>query len=226
MAGSALVEIVILALVACFVALRFVSVLGKRTGHEQPIGQQQPRDGGAARPVGLPRSVDAPAQAGTPVTLSETEVEPDAMEGVGAVMAADPEFDPPRFLEGARAAYKMVLEAFWSGDRETLKNLVDDEVMADFEAAIDARATDRITLENSIARIERARIVGGSINAATASIQVRFDADIVAVTRDAEGRIIAGSQEDAVETHDVWTFARQTRSDDPNWLLITTDEAA
>ena len=224
MAGSALVEIVILALVACFVALRFVSVLGKRTGHEQPIGQQ-PRDGGAPRPVGMSRPVDAPAQPGAPVSLSDADVEPQAVDGLRTVIAADPDFDPARFIEGSKAAYRMVLEAFWAGDRDTLKSLVDDEVLADFEAAIDARAADNIRLENSIARIEGARIVAASINAMTASISVRFDADIVAVTRDQNDRIVAGSQEDAVETHDVWTFARQARSDDPNWLLIATDEA-
>jgi predicted lipid-binding transport protein (Tim44 family) len=225
MAGSALVEIVILALVACFVALRFVSVLGKRTGHEQPIGQQ-PRDPASPRPVGVPRPIDAPAQPGAPIVFSDADVDPDAADGLRAIIAADPDFDPARFLEGAKAAYNVVLEAFWAGDRETLKNLVDDEVLADFEAAIDARATEQVTLENSIARIERARIVGASINAMTASLSVRFDADIVAVTRDRDGRVIAGSLEDAVETHDVWTFARQARSDDPNWLLIATDEAA
>lgn len=225
MAGSALVEIVILALVACFVALRFVSVLGKRTGHEQPIGQQ-PRDAASPRPVGVPRPIDAPAQPGAPIVFSDADVDPDAADGLRAIIAADPDFDPARFLEGAKAAYNVVLEAFWAGDRETLKNLVDDEVLADFEAAIDARATEQVTLENSIARIERARIVGASINAMTASLSVRFDADIVAVTRDRDGRVIAGSLEDAVETHDVWTFARQARSDDPNWLLIATDEAA
>lgn len=222
MTGNALVEIVILALVAGFVALRFVSVLGKRTGHEQTIGQ--PVDGAAARAAGLPRSSDAAPAAGA-AGLAGADIEPAAADGLRAIVAADPEFDVARFLDGAQAAYRMVLEAFWEGDRDTLKSLVDTEVFDDFAAALDARAEAGHVLENKLVRIERARIVAASLNSLTAQVSIQFDADIAALTRDGEGRIVAGSSDDAVETHDIWTFARHVRAEDPNWLLIATDDA-
>ena len=53
---------------------------------------------------------------------------------------------------------------------------------------------------------------------------MRFDADLVAVTRDKDGKVVAGSTSDAVPTHDVWTFSRLVSSNDPNWLLIETDD--
>ena len=221
MTGNALVEIVILALVAGFVALRFVSVLGKRTGHEQTIGQ--PVDA-AARAGGLPRSADATPAAGA-IGLAGADIEPAAADGLRAVVAADPDFDVARFLDGAQAAYRMVLEAFWEGDRDTLKSLVDTEVFDDFVAAIDARAAAGHVLENKLVRVERARVMSASLNSLTAQISIQFDADIAALTRDAEGRIVAGSSDDAVETHDIWTFARHVRAEDPNWLLIATDDA-
>jgi len=221
MTGNALVEIVILALVAGFVALRFVSVLGKRTGHEQTIGQ--PVDA-AARAGGLPRSSDAAPAAGA-IGLAGADIEPAAADGLRAVVAADPDFDVARFLDGAQAAYRMVLEAFWEGDRDTLKSLVDTEVFDDFVAAIDARAAAGHVLENKLVRVERARVMSASLNSLTAQISIQFDADIAALTRDAEGRIVAGSSDDAVETHDIWTFARHVRAEDPNWLLIATDDA-
>lgn len=221
MTGNALVEIVILALVAGFVALRFVSVLGKRTGHEQTIGQ--PVDA-AARAGGLPRSADAAPAAGA-IGLAGADIEPAAADGLRAVVAADPDFDVARFLDGAQAAYRMVLEAFWEGDRDTLKSLVDTEVFDDFIAAIDARAEAGHVLENKLVRIERARVVSAALNSLTAQISIQFDADIAALTRDGEGRIVAGSSDDAVETHDIWTFARHVRAEDPNWLLIATDDA-
>lgn len=221
MTGNALVEIVILALVAGFVALRFVSVLGKRTGHEQTIGQ--PVDA-AARTGGLPRPADAAPAAGA-IGLAGADIEPAAADGLRAVVAADPDFDVARFLDGAQAAYRMVLEAFWEGDRDTLKSLVDTEVFDDFVAAIDARAEAGHVLENKLVRIERARIVSAALNSLTAQISIQFDADIAALTRDGEGRVVAGSSDDAVETHDIWTFARHVRAEDPNWLLIATDDA-
>ena len=119
----------------------------------------------------------------------------------------------------------MVLEAFWKGDREELGWLVGGDVRATFEGAIAEREAAGLRLENRLVQIERAMIEDARLDGRTASITVRFDADIAAVTRDAEGHVVAGSLTDAVETHDVWTFQRKLGSDDPNWLLVETDEA-
>lgn len=213
--------IIILALVFFFVGLRLYSVLGKRTGHEQPI--VKPVE--AKSPiVTLPRAM---GEAKPDVAAgAEGAIDPQARDGLRALVAADPHFDAARFLEGAQSAYRMILEAYWAGDEDALERLVDADVRTAFvEAIADRRAAGHV-LDNRLVSIERAMVDAVRVDGQTATIVVRFDADIAAVTRDAEGVVIAGSVSDAVSTHDVWTFARNVRANDPNWILIETDEAA
>jgi predicted lipid-binding transport protein (Tim44 family) len=213
------VEIVLLAMVALFVGLRLYAVLGRRTGHEQ-------------QPVTRPEAVGAAEKAAPVTDLAPERTEGSglvyqerAASGIRGIIAADPGFDVARFLEGAQAAYRMILEAFWKGDREELTHLVGDEVRASFIGAIDEREAASHRLDNRLVAIERAQIEDAELNGRTASITVRFDADIAAVTRNEAGEVIAGSLTDAVDTHDVWTFRRTLGSSDPNWLLVETDEA-
>ena len=109
---------------------------------------------------------------------------------------------------------------------EPLKHTCDAHAddRAAFVEAIEARREAGEVLDNRLVSIERALIADASLTAREARITVRFDADIAAVTRDAEGNVLAGSLTDAVETHDVWTFARTLKSRDPNWKLADTDE--
>ncbi len=213
------VEIVLLAMVALFVGLRLYSVLGQRTGHEQ---QPVTRPEAAPGPETSIKTTDAPVN---PAEPSGTLFEQGAAGGIRAIVAADPSFDINGFLDGAQSAYRMVLEAFWKGDREELAFLTADEVRASFEKAIEEREAAGYALDNRLIRIDRAVIEGAELSGRVASIHVRFDADIAAVTRNREGEVIAGSLSDAIETHDIWTFRRTLGSDDPNWLLVDTDEA-
>lgn len=215
--------IVILALVAGFLALRLYSVLGKRTGHEQQPVPPQAED----RPkvtVLQPRPVGDTG--GDSVRLAQGLIAPEAETGVRALIAADRKFDVPQFVDGAKSAYRMVLEAFWRGDRKELEWLCDADVYASFDAAIASREADGHTLENRLVRIDKAQISNVLIEGRVANVVLRFDADIAAITRDKDGTIIAGSMTDAVSTHDVWTFSRDIRSADPNWKLTETDEEA
>ena len=212
--------IVILALVALFIGLRLYSVLGERTGHEQqPI--LKPADPEArveARVSQPPATAPAAGDAGDMAFL------PTAGPGVRAILAADPAFDVARFLDGAKAAYRMILEAFWKGDVDTLRGHADAHVLATFSEAIAQRTRDGLTLDNRLVAIEQAVISEASIERGVAIVGVRFEADIAAVTRNAAGEVVAGSLSDAVQTRDVWTFRRDVASHDPNWLLIETDE--
>jgi predicted lipid-binding transport protein (Tim44 family) len=213
------VEIVLLAMVAVFVGLRLYAVLGRRTGHEQ-----QP----VTRPDAIPgQDMPAPVTDIAPERSEPGNVvyEPAAANGIRAIVAADPGFDVARFLEGAQGAYRMILEAFWKGDLDELDYLVGGEVKASLGAAIAARTEAGHKLDNRLITIERAVIEDARLEGRTASIEVRFDADIVAVTRDEKGEMVAGSLTDAVVTHDIWTFQHVLGSDDPNWLLVETDEA-
>ncbi|MFE8583366.1 Tim44/TimA family putative adaptor protein [Sphingomonas sp. NCPPB 2930] len=207
-------------MVALFLALRLYSVLGKRTGHEQQPLARSADD--RALPVTLPRAPE-PAQAAMPVM--NRNIDPRAEQGLRAVIAGESGFDVSQFLNGAQAAYRMTLEAFWKGDEDALADLVEADVLGAFAEAIEQRRAAGQTLDNRLIRIESAKIVDAQVQGRDARITVRFDADITAITRDADGNVIAGSLSDAVETHDVWTFARTLKSGDPNWKLIDTDEA-
>ena len=214
------IEIVLLAMVALFVGLRLYSVLGRRTGHEQ-----QPILRPAETPGTPDTAVPAPDVVPERPESSGLVYEEAAAPGIRGIVSADPSFDVARFMEGAQAAYRMILEAFWRGDREELRHLAAPEVFAMFEGAIAEREAAGHRLENRLVAIERAMIQDARITGRVAEIDVRFDADIAAVTRDKEGNLIAGTLTDAIPTHDVWTFRRTIGSDDPNWLLVETDEA-
>ena len=212
--------IIILALVALFIGLRLYSVLGERTGHEQqpilkpaePEALVEPRVGPKLTPVS------------TASDPGEMAFLPTAGPGVRALLAADPTFDVAAFLQGAKSAYRMILEAYWRGELDAVRPHVDDAVNEAFASAVEQRKADGLTLDNRLVDIEQVLISSASVERDIALVTVRFEADIAAVTRNAEGEVVAGSLSDAVQTRDLWTFRRNIGSADPNWILIETDE--
>jgi predicted lipid-binding transport protein (Tim44 family) len=214
-----IVEIVILAMIAAFLGMRLYSVLGERAEHEEevipnrydPADQQQmdTRPKQAAAVVDLPRNPN---------------LHPSVDQGVRAIAAADRSFDILTFLEGAKGAYAMVLEAFWRGNKETLRELCDLDVFQSFAGAIDAREELGQSLDNKLIRIEDCTIRHAELDGRTARVTVLFVSDIAAVTRDAGGHVIAGSLDDAIESRDIWTFKRNVDAAGPDWILDETDE--
>lgn len=217
-----IIEIVFLAMLAGFVALRLVSVLGRRTGNEKPAGDMV--SGSETARDNAPASAQG-QQRGT-VLHMPSDINAQTRQGLEDIAEADGSFDAQQFLEGSRAAYRMILEAFWNDDLDSVKPFVADHVLEQFRRAIDARKAEGLVLDNRLISIDRSALVDATLSAAMAEVTVRFDATLAAVTRDRDGKVIAGSETDAVKTHDVWTFSRHTRSPDPNWLLTATDTAA
>ena len=208
-------------MVAAFLGLRLYTVLGRRAEHEEESVPQ--RFESDDKPAGLARPAPAtPVVQARPLELEG--VMPAVERGIREITAADSKFNLAQFLEGARGAYRMVLEAFWKGDRETLRELCDDDVYAGFIAALEAQKAAGETVDNTLIRIEETRIHSASLDGRMARIAVLFVADIAAVTRAKDGTLIAGSLDDAIESRDVWTFSRNTAARDPNWLLDETDE--
>lgn len=215
-----ILEIVILAMVAAFLGLRLFAVLGRRAEHEEeaiPSRFERAEDSGAERPAVKPAMMPHDVLKSRESTLPNEA-------GVRAIAQADPKFDIIAFLEGAKAAYGMVLEAFWKGDREALRDLCDDDVYAQFDAAIREREAAGETMDNRLIRIEDAAIKSAELDGRIARIAVLFVADIAAVTRDKDGNVVAGSLDDAIESRDVWTFMRHVDSSGPDWKLDETDE--
>lgn len=213
--------IVILAMIFAFVALRLYSVLGRRTGHEQKL--PTPADQASlGAPIAGPGN-----SAARPDGRNEREsvVAAHAQDGLRALVMADRSFDAGQFLGGAKAAFGMILNAFWTADRETLRQLCSPDVAAAFETAIDEREAAGHVLNNRLIRIELAEIAQVELEGKVARIAVRLEADIAAITRDAQGNVIAGSLTDAETSQELWTFSRDLSSRDPNWTLVDTADA-
>lgn len=203
--GSSWIEIVLLAMLAAFIGLRLVSVLGKRTGHERAIGDSF-RPGAPEITAPAPRDLDRPARGAVVVPAGTDSNLAPALQSVAD---ADPDFVPERFVAGAQSAYRLMLEAFWNGDSTSFDGLMSDEVHEQFAAAIEAREGSR--LDNRLIGIDSAAIVAATMVGQMAEVTVRF------VSRMGIGR-------DETQVTDVWTFSRHAGSRDPNWLLIATDD--
>ncbi len=219
---------VIFALVALFVAWKLRSVLGMRQDSERPGGMLAPlrrAPGPASAPVAPP---DAAPPA--PVSLPAADrwkgvAEPNSAvwSGLDAIAGADRGFTPQGFLSGARVAYDMVVHAFAAGNSATLRNLMTPEAFANFDNAIRARAAAGQTMTTTVVSIDDATIVGAQLMGSVAQLRVRFAAKLASVTRDAEGAAVEGSPNTVADHIDVWTFARDIHSRDPNWQLTATE---
>ena len=225
--------IIFLAL-AVFIFLRLRSVLGQRTGRERP-----PYDPYAAREPARPATEKVVALPNrTPEAVAAKPVEPvvpgerwkgiaaagtPLAAGFDAIVVADANFDPKHFLTGARAAYEMIVSAFAEGDRRTLKNLLSREVYDGFETAITEREKRGETVESRFVSIDNAEVTAAELRGRTAQLTVRFQSKLVSVTRDKNGNVIDGNAEKVTDVTDVWTFARDLSSRDPNWKLVATE---
>ena len=229
--------IIFLAL-AVFIFLRLRTVLGQRTGRERPpYDPYSARDAVRPAPATSDKVVTLPGRAAEPAAKpADEEAVPAAARwagvaesgspiaaGLDAIAAADSSFDAKHFIAGARAAYEMVVTAFAEGDRKTLKNLLSREVYDGFDGAIRERETEGQTAETKFVSIDQAEITGADLRGKTAQVTIRFVSQIISVKRDRAGAVVAGSPEKVTEVTDVWTFARDLSSRDPNWKLVATE---
>jgi predicted lipid-binding transport protein (Tim44 family) len=223
--------IIFLAL-AVFIFLRLRSVLGQRTGRERPpYDPYSARD--AARPSTTDNVVALPGRSGETPTVPAEPAEPawkgvaeegsSVAAGINAIAEDDKTFEAKHFVTGARAAYEMIVTAYAEGDRRTLKNLLSRDVYEGFEAAIKERETKGETAESRFVSIDKSDITAADLRAHTAHVTVRFVSQLVSVTRDRDGNVIDGSPEKVTDVTDVWTFARDVSSRDPNWKLVATE---
>ena len=221
-----LLDILIFAMIAGVIFLRLRGVLGRRTGHEKPPPDLVSRRGpesGEEKVVQLPeRSPREPVLADDDTVASSEEEVTVLASGVARVRAADHTFDEVSFIEGARSAYEMIVTSFANGDVDTLRPLVADEVYSNFAVVIDEREKRQEVVETTILSIKSADIVEADVNGSIAEVTVTFVTEMVSVTRDADGEVVAGDTRTVQEVTDIWTFARSTKSSDPNWTLVET----
>jgi len=222
--GFQLLDIVLFAMVAAFLVLRLRSVLGKRTGHEQPrhdpMSQRSKEAENDGNVIEMPnkRNDDAPVDD----NLEPSDTDGPLAKGIAEIRDADPSFKSAEFAGGARGAFEMVVQGFAEGDTETLEMLLADDVLDNFRTAIDEREDAEETLETTIIGIKGAEVIEAEMDGYTALVTVKFVSEQINVTRDSEDRIIDGDPNQVTEITDIWTFSRDTKSRDPNWKLVET----
>lgn len=231
--GFQFFEILLFAGIAVFIILRLRSVLGRRTGGERPPAKsfldRTARNSDEDNVVSLPDRGTDDAQEDAPPVARDTdgaepadEPEDDLAVGIAEIRASDESFDPEGFVQGARTAYDMVLTSFATGDTDTLRALLDDDVYDDFRRAISDRESRKETLETTVVAVKKADVIEASARGRLAELTIKFVSEIVNVTRDANNQVISGDPRDVQEITDFWTFLRDMRSNDPNWKLVAT----
>jgi predicted lipid-binding transport protein (Tim44 family) len=211
-------DIILFAMVAAFLVLRLRSVLGRRTGNERRRELFVRRTAPPAE-KGSPLVEPSSGLAPTPIPSPPADV---VAEGLNHIHRADPSFEPTHFLEGARTAFDMIVTAFANGDKAALRPLLSDDVFQQFVTAIDDRAVAKEALETRIMRLDNADIVEAELSGRNAHVTVKLISQQINVTRAMDGSIVDGHPEHPTEKTDYWTFARDTRSSDPNWVLVAT----
>lgn len=221
-------DILILAMLAAFIIFRLRSVLGRRTGHERPSSDafsrsletdKKPADKKSRdrdNVVNLPERDEAAKD--KPAKEPTTPLE----KGVAAIQAADPSFDEAGFLEGAKAAFEMIVTSFAMGDLGKVKAFLAKDVYENFADAVEERLKAKETLETTVVGFKSATLMDAQVADRTALVTVKFVSEQINASRDRNGTVIDGDPETPIDVTDIWTFGRDTRSRDPNWALVET----
>ncbi|SRR5665213_858875 len=226
MANSELFEILLLAMVAGVILFRLYTVLGRRTGHEPPPQQEPYR---VSAPSDAPANVDnvvaLPGRA-RPVAVAKP-ADPLAL-GLADIQSADRAFEIEHFLAGARQAYELIVTAFAAGDRAALKPLLSDEVYAAFDAVIRGREERKEKVSFTFVGFKDVKAVHAALKNKIADLTVSFSSQFISATLDANEAVVEGDPKSVREVTDIWSFERNVRASDPNWILVATsgDETA
>jgi predicted lipid-binding transport protein (Tim44 family) len=225
---------------AVVIFIRLRNVLGRRTGNERPpfdpytADKKRPQPPKTNEPVvALPRGRAGPLAEASAPSAEDIEAKLRSLapkdsplgRSLTALMRADPSFDPGHFIDGAKTAYEMIVMSFAEGDEATLKQLLSDEVFEGFDSAIRERESRGEKVESNLVSIDKAEIIEAEVKNRTAYVTVKFVSNLISVTRDAEGDVVEGDPKKVREVTDIWTFAREVTSKNPNWKLVATETA-
>ncbi|MEP3045237.1 MAG: Tim44/TimA family putative adaptor protein [Roseibium sp.] len=229
---------------AVFILFRLRSVLGKRTGEERPPfdpyskpDQNNGQNNGSDNIIPLPNQSgqvsdeydDIPAEQRAEngdVVIDKVAPEGTALNNaLKQILSVDRSFEPEQFVQGAQSAYEMIVMAFAEGDKDSLENLLSSEVFEGFSSAIDDRESRGETIESTFVGIDKAEIVEAALKGTTSQVTVKIHSQLISATRDKDGEVVDGDPAKVTEVVDIWTFARDTTSRDPNWKLVATESA-
>lgn len=225
-----ILDILIFAGVALFLIYRLGTVLGKRTGHQNPtelFGGRPDKTDGPDKADGSDNDdddtiVQMPKSRPEPQPIDDEMLDGPLGPGLTQIKLADPLFDPDQFVDGSKIAFEMVLDSYSQGDVNTLRQLLNDDVYDNFYQAIQAREAANQRLEETLVGIDTAELIEARLEDYNALLTVKFISQQVNALYDADGQVIEGNPNEVVTVTDIWTFQRNTRDRDPNWVLIET----
>ena len=225
--GLQLIDIIIFGVIAAFLVFRLRNVLGRRTGRERPppdvFGRRTPAE---TKEEAEDTVVALPQREAREAARRSGRAESDPMAaGLTQLKIADPSFDKETFSRGARSAFEMIVDSFAKGDHDTLRALLSDEVYTNFARAISSREGRGETLEITLVGVREANLIEAAMDGSKALLTVKFVSDQIKVTRDSKDQVIEGVPGTVTAVTDIWTFARDTRSRNPNWMLVATEAA-
>lgn len=238
-----LFDIILFALIAVFLVLRLRNTLGSRDGHEgpdnrgesndNPFGNAFKRDENEGRDEADDNVIELPGPRQPDAGFTPVEPQPAPApeveeftgplgEGVKAIRIADPSFVAKDFVDGSQFAFEMILNAYAEGDVKTLKSLLSADVFGGFAQAIEDREAAGQTLQETLVGINSAELVEAYMDGRDAHVTVKFVSEQISALMDSEGAVIDGNPTQVVKATDFWTFARSTKSRNPNWTLVGT----
>lgn len=218
--NSAVIQLIVLAGIAVFLILRLRNVLGTRNGFEDnapdpvvPTGPSPSKPDLSVVEGGIDRDI-----------ADYVDLHSSTGQALAAMKRAEPGFSVHEFLSGARSAYEMILGAFEASDKETLRQFLSNDVYATFSGVIDTRLADGLRVDSTFIGIRELKLQEATFDPASqrAEITIRFVGEMTSVVRNEAGEIIEGKPEEIKRQKDIWTFARDMGSDDPNWQLVAT----
>ena len=207
------IDILIFAVIAVLLVLRLRSVLGQRTGYEEPQDKQS-KESFADKPnapIPFPKVADKSAKI--------------SGNGLDVLRRADRQFNENEFIQGATAAFNMILTAFAEGDQAELKRLLNYELLQSFMQTIHDRTAAKETLEITVNDIREVSILNVELADSVAAITVHFHTSQTRIARDEYGDVMDDSDTESREFIDIWTFERDLTLADPNWKLSETESA-
>jgi len=220
--GLEALDIILFAMIAAFLVLRLRSVLGRRTGHQRPPPEASADGGGEPKTNENVVELSDQTSDKSDSILGDIDPADPIAAGLAEIRAADPSFELSTFVSGAKAAFEIVVQAFAEGNKDSLRGLLNNEVLDNFGLEIDKREKAEETLETTVISIKKEEIIEARINGGTAFVTVKLVSEQVNVVRDADGVTIDGDGNQVTTVTDIWTFARNTRARDPNWRLVET----
>ncbi|MGB7244562.1 MAG: Tim44/TimA family putative adaptor protein [Sulfitobacter sp.] len=219
MSSSPLIQLLVLAAIAVFLILRLKNVLGTREGFEKP-----PAIGPAGKPANG-RDFEV-IQGGPDLDITDhVDADSDAAKALAAMKRLEPSFNVSDFLQGARGAYEMIVVGYEKGDLSDIQPFLAEDIYETFVDGVAAREDQGLTIECDFIGVREMELVDATLNPDTneGELTMRFVAELKSAVRDSGGDIIEGSTTEVKKQKDTWAFARKMGSDDPNWLLVSTD---